>query len=42
MNARLILIDGERLGDLMVTYNVGVQDDEIFVLKEVDEDYFEE
>lgn len=42
VNARLILIDGERLGDLMVTYNVGVQDDEIFVLKEVDEDYFEE
>lgn len=42
VNARLILIDGQRLGDLMVTYNVGVQEDEIFVLKELDEDYFEE
>jgi restriction system protein len=42
VNARLILIDGERLGDLMVAYNVGVQDDETFVLKEIDEDYFEE
>ncbi len=42
VNARVILIDGERLGDLMVTYNVGVQDDETFVMKEIDEDYFEE
>jgi restriction system protein len=42
VNARLILIDGERLGDLMVSYNVGVQEDETFVLKEIDEDYFEE
>ena len=42
VNARFILIDGQRLGDLMVTYNVGVQDDETFVLKEIDEDYFEE
>lgn len=42
VNARLILVDGERLGDLMVTYNVGVQEDETFVLKEIDEDYFEE
>jgi restriction endonuclease Mrr len=30
------------LGDLMVSYNVGVQDDETFVLKEIDEHYFEE
>ena len=42
VNARLILIDGERLGDLMVAYNIGVQEDEAFVLKEIDEDYFEE
>jgi len=26
----------------MVTYNVGVQDDESFVMKQIDEDYFEE
>lgn len=42
VSARIILIDGERLGDLMVTYNVGVQDDETFVMKQIDEDYFEE
>ena len=42
VNARIILIDGARLGDLMVTYNVGVQDDQVFVLKMIDEDYFEE
>jgi restriction system protein len=41
VSATLILIDGARLGDLMVAYNVGVQDDEAFVLKEIDEDYFE-
>lgn len=41
VNARLVLIDGETLGDLMVRYNVGVQDEETFVLKEIDEDYFE-
>jgi restriction system protein len=42
VGARIILIDGERLGDLMVTYNVGVQHDETFVMKEIDEDHFEE
>lgn len=42
VNARLVLIDGERLGDLMVAYNVGVQEDQSFVLKTIDEDYFED
>jgi restriction endonuclease Mrr len=41
VNVRLILIDGQRLGELMVACNVGVQDDENFVLKEIDEEYFE-
>lgn len=42
VNARLVLIDGERLGNLMVAYNVGVQEDQSFVLKTIDEDYFED
>lgn len=40
--ARLVLIDATDLGQLMVRHGVGVQAEETFVLKEVDEDYFEE
>jgi len=40
--ARIILIDGPALAGLLVEHNVGVQDDEAFVLKRVDEDFFEE
>jgi restriction system protein len=39
--ARLVLIDGLRLSELMVLHNVGVQDEETFTLKRIDEDFFE-
>lgn len=39
--ARLVLIDGVRLAELMVLHNVGVQDEQIFTLKRIDEDFFE-
>jgi restriction system protein len=39
--ARLVLIDGVRLTELMVLHNVGVQDEQTFTLKRVDEDFFE-
>jgi restriction system protein len=39
--ARLVLIDGERLTELMVLHNVGVQDEQTFTIKRVDEDFFE-
>jgi restriction system protein len=39
--SRLVLIDSEQLGELMVHHGVGVQTEETFVLKKVDEDYFE-
>jgi restriction system protein len=39
--SRLVLIDSAQLGQLMVRHGVGVQVEETFVLKEVDEDYFE-
>jgi restriction system protein len=42
VNARVILIDGEYLARLMIRYNVGVQEQEAFVLKEIDEDFFSE
>jgi restriction endonuclease Mrr len=40
--AKLVLIDAEQLGDLLVRYGVGVQTEQTYELKEVDEDYFEE
>ncbi len=38
---RLVLIDGVQLTELMVLHNVGVQDEQTFTLKRVDEDFFE-
>jgi restriction system protein len=40
--ARVILIDGATLASLLVEHNIGAQDSETFVLKRVDEDFFEE
>ena len=40
--ARVVLIDGLALAQLMVTHNIGVQDRETYVIKRVDEDFFEE
>ena len=41
MNARLILIDGDRLSSLMIRYGVGVQADYVATLHRVDEDFFD-
>jgi restriction system protein len=38
---RIVLIDGERLGELMVTYGCGVRSAETIVIKEIDEDFFD-
>jgi restriction system protein len=40
--ARIVLIDGETLSGLMVRHNIGVQDQQTYVIKRVDEDFFEE
>lgn len=40
--ARVILIDGATLAGLLVKHNIGAQDSETYVLKRVDEDFFEE
>jgi restriction system protein len=42
VQARIILIDGQELAKLLVDHNIGAQDSETFVLKRVDEDFFEE
>lgn len=39
---RVILIDGTRLGQLMVTHRIGVQERQVFHVVETDEDFFEQ
>lgn len=39
---RIVLIDGPRLAELMVQHNIGVEVKETFVLKRIDEDFFDE
>jgi hypothetical protein len=38
----LVLIDGQTLAGLMVDHNIGAQDRETYVIKRVDEDFFED
>lgn len=40
--ARVVLIDGQALSDLMVHHNIGVQVQHTYVIKRIDEDFFEE
>jgi restriction system protein len=40
--ARVALIDGATLSGLMVPHNIGVPDQQTYVIKRVDEDFFEE
>jgi restriction system protein len=42
VSPRVILIDGERLAELMIDHNVGVTDRETYAMKRVDRDYFGE
>ncbi|MBT2667571.1 restriction endonuclease [Bacillus sp. ISL-4] len=42
IDKRVILIDGNQLTDLMFKYNVGVSNEEVFVTKKIDLDFFEE
>src|SRR5512132_2671478 len=42
VNARIVLIDGPELAQVMVQHNCGVRVEDTFVLKEVDEDFFDD
>ncbi|KAA2396098.1 restriction endonuclease [Bacillus cereus] len=42
IDKRVILIGGQQLTDLMFKYNVGVSNEEVFVTKKLDLDFFEE
>lgn len=41
-NHKIILVDGIKLVELMVLYNIGVQTKIIYTIKEIDEDFFVE
>jgi restriction system protein len=41
IGTRVVLIDGQRLSELMIKYGVGVQQRQVFTVVELDEDYFE-
>ena len=41
IGARIVLIDAQQLGRLMVRHNVGCRDQEILHVKRIDEDFFE-
>jgi restriction system protein len=42
VSPRVVLVDGERLAELMIDHNVGVSDREKYSVKRVDGDYFGE
>ncbi|WP_375103317.1 restriction endonuclease [Paenibacillus sp. RS8] len=42
IDKRVILIDGLELTDLMFTYNIGVSNEEVYITKKLDLDFFEE
>ena len=41
-NATISLIDGRRLTELMIKYNLGVATESVIEIKRVDSDYFED
>lgn len=41
LGIRIVLIDGRRLAELMLRYNIGCEDQEILHLKKVNEEFFE-
>ena len=40
IDSKIILIDGPKLADLMVQYDVGVTPGDVYVVKKIDSDYF--
>lgn len=41
LGSRIVLIDGKRLSNLMIQYNIGCRDEEVLYLKKIDEDFFD-
>jgi restriction system protein len=42
MDAKIVLIDGEQLAQYMIDYNLGVSVQNVYEIKKMDSDYFEE
>lgn len=42
MDTKIVLIDGEKLAQLMIDYNLGVSVQNTYEIKKIDSDYFEE
>ncbi len=42
LSQKIILIDGDRLAELMIEYNIGVSKSRAYEIKRIDSDYFEE
>ena len=40
INSNIVLIDGEKLAELMIKYNLGVSVKQAYEIKKVDEDFF--
>jgi restriction system protein len=41
LSSRIVLINGHRLGELMIKHNVGCRDHQTFIVKKIDEGFFE-
>lgn len=42
IDSKIVLIDGQRLAQLMIDFNVGVSPDKVYEIKKIDTDYFME
>jgi restriction system protein len=42
LHQKIVLIDGQRLAELMIEHNIGVAQEHAYRLKKIDSDYFEE
>ncbi|MEP0956358.1 winged helix-turn-helix domain-containing protein [Leptolyngbya sp. FACHB-1515] len=40
INLKIVLVDGQKLAQLMIDYGVGVSTSEIYEIKKIDSDYF--
>ncbi|MGV3533445.1 MAG: restriction endonuclease [Chthoniobacteraceae bacterium] len=42
LHQKVILIDGQRLAELMIDHNIGVAEEQVYRLKRIDSDYFQD
>lgn len=42
INSKIILIDGDKLAQLMIEFNVGVSTTGHYLIKQIDSDYFDQ